>query len=507
MKLAIVIGITDYQNLDRLPACTNDARAFYNFLNQTISFEEICFVSPSSTGREAKKIISEFVDKYKSSNISELIFYFSGHGARFEEDFFYTFVDYKSEKREAGGLRNSELDGLIKTLSPEITVKIVDACNSGTTYIKDEESDVQKVYEKSAQDHQLKRLYFMHSSAADAKSWAGPEFSHFTLAILNSLLDKQGPVRYRDVVADVADAMPLIGAPTPTFVIQAHNTEVFVQMDSDLVDYLARQIKQDTPDSSSSKDQNETPSASGALPSHSPKVQTVLQLAEKLAEDIYCTEIEAKDNLQVLGDLLNSGKWPKALSELFTIDVRPLEVENVPNRSAIGRWIQEVKDDDIFAQPLYEDEAYSVEEYREIPRKPSTYGLMHDSMRIKQFFGEKEYKLEKVNKFRKVIAGFTYSVVPIFLPHQIWLRPRSASLETYVITVVFLYSRRSLNGFYAIEHLKMTGWDTTKQPVAQKFKHVSAPLKKKAQVATLINSVMEDVQQFVIGDVRARLGS
>lgn len=225
MKLAIVAGVTAYQHQSALTACTKDAETFRTLLEQTKSYAEVCFLEPDISGTAAKKKISEFVQKHKSQKVDELLFYFSGHGARFEDDFFFAFADFKSERKEVTGLRNTELDGLIRNLAPELTIKIVDACYSGSTYIKADDTELEPVLEKSAKDNQLKKLYFFHSSAAEEASWAGSEFSYFTYAFLESLSDQIGPVRYRDIMAAVADEMVRIKGPRPTFVVQADNTE------------------------------------------------------------------------------------------------------------------------------------------------------------------------------------------------------------------------------------------------------------------------------------------
>ena len=98
------------------------------------------YINENEAGTEIKRRIVEFVEKYKGKEINELIFYFSGHGERFNDDFFYLPSDFDRKKRHTTGLQNSELDVWIKTLSPQLCVKIVDACFSGTQYIKSESS-------------------------------------------------------------------------------------------------------------------------------------------------------------------------------------------------------------------------------------------------------------------------------------------------------------------------------------------------------------------------------
>ncbi|MCL1478042.1 MAG: caspase family protein [Marinobacter sp.] len=107
-----------------------------NVITDIKVIDDAVYLNKSPRAYEAKKQISDFVEKHKNTDIEELIFYFSGHGSRSEEDFFYVMSDFKESKKESTGLRNTELDGLIRTLKPKLTVKIIDACFSGTQYIK-----------------------------------------------------------------------------------------------------------------------------------------------------------------------------------------------------------------------------------------------------------------------------------------------------------------------------------------------------------------------------------
>ncbi|MGX2954469.1 caspase family protein [Shewanella sp. JL219SE-S6] len=228
MNLGIVIGVEKYKSdiFDDLVACKNDAKIFSDVLRNVKDFEEIIYLNENESGTEIKKNIVDFVEKYKDQNVKELIFYFSGHGERFNDDFFYLPSDFDRKKRETTGLRNSELDEWIKTISPKLCVKIVDACFSGTQYIKSESSQEMDL-KKSANKYGLNDIYFWFSSRENEVSYAGSEFSRFTESILTSLLDKSGEVRYREVMDAVADDFSNAGSSKPIFVTQSSNIEKF----------------------------------------------------------------------------------------------------------------------------------------------------------------------------------------------------------------------------------------------------------------------------------------
>ncbi|WP_397441088.1 caspase family protein [Polaromonas sp. UC242_47] len=511
MKLAIVAGVTAYQHLLPLNACTKDAEAFRVLLDETKSYAEVCFLPPDITGLAAKKMISEFVQKYKSQTVDELLFYFSGHGTRFEDDFFFAFADFKSDRKEGTGLRNTELDGLIRNLSPELTIKIVDACNSGSTYIKADDIDIAPVLEKSAKDNLLKKLYFLHSSDAEEASWAGPEFSHFTYALLESLTKQIGPVRYRDIMADVADEMHRISGPRPTFVVQADNTEVFVDMDTHLSDTLKQALGLKPANSgASSKDPEEDTQSSPSV-EQSPQEMPIAKLAALKAHDTFCSEEEAKLNLSKLNALVDETRWPTDIKDAFKIEFREVATNSLPNRVSIGRWITGLKEDSVFATPTYDTEKYTTEEYREVPKKPgsSSWSLALSSVTsLERMLGkDKEYKLEKVERQRQVLSGFQYTVDPVFVPRQIYFDPRLPSLERYAVTIILLFSRRNLNCLYAIEHLRLQGWDETISPEAKNWKQITVPLKDVEKINAMILALIAEVSEFISTDARSRLAA
>ncbi len=512
MKLAIVGGISDYSDQTKLEACANDAVTFRSFLEETKMYADICFLDFATTGIAAKKSISDFVQKHRNGPVEELIFYFSGHGDRVDDDFLYAFSDYKTDKRETTGLRNTELDSLIRNLAPELTVKIVDACYSGSTYIKGED-DIAPIVQKSAKENQLNKLYFFHSSAADQTSLAGPKFSWFTRALFESLVNLEGTVRYRDLIAAVADEMNLKGGPRPTFVVQADNLEIFTHMNPDLTSLLAKALAGPVAENGDGKDLD---GISGADIGNS-QVQeqsgplSLVQLAATQAKDAYCTQQEAEENIKLLLPLIDPERWPDQLKAVFELHAKEKHPSELPNRVAIGRWINGLKDDSVFAVPAYVTETYKVDEYKEIPKKPSSsfarsFAGSYRVPSMREILGEdKDYKLETVEKKRSVVSGFEYTVNPVIMPHVIFFKPKFPSLEEYSACFVLLFSRRLLTCLYSVEHLPLEAWSVTRSPKASHWKQQSVSLKNTEKIEVLAKSLMQEVCDFIEADVRQRL--
>lgn len=228
MNLAIVIGVSEYNSdgFDNLPACKNDAETFKCVIENVKKIDDLLFLNGAINGSYVKNEIAKFVDKNKSNKINEVVFYFSGHGERNNDDFLYLFSDYESTKVERASLRNSELDDFMRTLSPDLCVKIVDACYSGTRYIKGNDNGSDYIT-KSLKDNSIKNSYFLFSSGENEASYAGNEFSRFTESFLTSLTEIYGDIRCRDIISYIADDMSNKGEAKPVFVSQANSTEIF----------------------------------------------------------------------------------------------------------------------------------------------------------------------------------------------------------------------------------------------------------------------------------------
>lgn len=229
MNLAIVIGVDQYSSssFNNLPACKNDALAVKAVLEDVKSFQEILFLVDNEPGAIAKQEIINFIEKYKGKVVDELTFYFSGHGERIDNDFFYIFSNFERATKENTGLRNSSLDEWIKALSPKLFIKIIDACFSGTKYIKSSSTSLEKNLEKSAQKHEFEDIYFWFSSRENEPSYAGLEFSAFTESMLTAIADKTGSVAYTELMTKVGDDFSSKNGQAPVCITQAGHTEKF----------------------------------------------------------------------------------------------------------------------------------------------------------------------------------------------------------------------------------------------------------------------------------------
>lgn len=232
MKLAILIGNSDYENLKKLDSCINDLNVMELIINASKKFDEILkFENYNSS--ELKEKLSKNVSSLKDSPvINELFFYYTGHGTYKNSQFYYLPIDYSENHHKSTSLSNEELDQWLKEIKPEIVTKVVDACNSGINYIKsiDDETSEENLFEyldKSSLS--FNKCYFMFSSLIDQNSYIKDKISEFTKAFVESISNhNSSTIRYKDIIDYISDYFDKDNKQTPFFVTQSDFTEKFI---------------------------------------------------------------------------------------------------------------------------------------------------------------------------------------------------------------------------------------------------------------------------------------
>lgn len=505
MKLAIVIGVSEYQYDDfgNLPACKNDAELFKDVVSDVSNIDDLLYINASPKAFDAKKQLSEFVQKHKGKTIDELVFYFSGHGGRYEDDFFYIFTDFKESKKESTGLRNTELDGFVRTLKPKLFVKIVDACFSGTQYIK-AEANTRSELEKSAKDNQLNDIYFMFSSRDDRTSLAGPEFSKFTESLFTGLLDHTGDIRYRDLAAYIADDFNSNGLPKPIFISQADLVENFGVVTDNTQKLILKAF--------GLTEKPKEVDVQQPITTEPPAASSLVELVKKKADSDYCDKDTAMTRLAHLKDGFQGNNWPKDIVGIFEISVHQnIGPHSIPNCLRIGIWINENKSKDFFAVPTYKEDIYEVEEYKALPKKPSSSrysSIAALAMASSRLFGEHddtEYKLEKIKKRRQLVDGFSYSFENENNVLKLTLEPKYISVKPIVAYIVCLYSKTDLAIQYSYEFLKSTNWETRAHPICENWKVKKIKLKNEASISGAKDEIIKEISDWAIAEISKTL--
>jgi len=499
MNLAIVVGVSEYLNASTLEACDNDIAIMKNVLNKLDKYEDICFIGNSPKAYDAKQEIIKFIEKYKNTTINELFFYFTGHGYRNKNDFFYVFNDFNEQKIETTSLRNTELDGLIKNLKPTLTIKVVDACFSGTTYIKSNDETIEPIFRKSAQENEFNNLYFLYSSNSEEESLANKNISFFSESFFKSISQRQDSIRYRDIMAYIADDMSSNDYPQPIFITQADNTEIFGDINSDLFTYLGEKISRD-----------ETLINTENITDKIEKLdidKSLLTLIKNMSDEEYCNKNDGYKNIASLRELFGKEKWKKEIIDIFDIEILEWERE-IPNKKIIVNWLMKNSDEKYFVKPTYKDKVYYKNEYVEVPRKPNTRrGGLYASLSIRDILGEdeKDYKLEKVEKTKQVLESILFTAETPFEVLQLQFKPKYEAIENYSFILVPIFSRKYLVIFNSIELLEYTSWDKISSPKCEKWKVEKFILKDTNAINSFCTKAINDIEKYLLDDIKLKL--
>lgn len=241
MNLAFVVGVSRYSNIDDLPACRADAELLRKILRATNRYNQVVYYIDNTRSNHIKANMADFVRHHHRANIDEFFWYFSGHGQFSDGDFRYLLSDYDEERPMQTTLSNSDVDGFIRSLRPKLAVKVVDACNAGTSYVKDSNA-LRKHLNESRRE--FRNCYFMFSSLQSQSSYQNSELSFFTKSFCRSIaVTSAKEIRYKDIIDFVSDEFEGSQQQTPLFVNQANFTEKFASNVADLKLILPTELR------------------------------------------------------------------------------------------------------------------------------------------------------------------------------------------------------------------------------------------------------------------------
>lgn len=90
-RIAILIGVSQYDYEAVLPPCENDLRMVTDIIISTNKYDDYTVIGKSPKGSDAKSEIASFIRKHQNQEIEEVFFYYTGHGTRYSGDFLFVF--------------------------------------------------------------------------------------------------------------------------------------------------------------------------------------------------------------------------------------------------------------------------------------------------------------------------------------------------------------------------------------------------------------------------------
>ena len=434
-NIAIVVCISQYDTLDALPGCSADADKMHDLLKATGKYDSIS-VLRNERASKAKEQIREVVETYKSRDVNEAFFYFSGHGT-FESEatgLLLCCSDYTGSRRLSTSLQNSDIDELLRNLKPRFAVKILDACNSGVHYIKSSKG----LLEKSLSTSPFELLWFMASSETYQSSYASPDGSDFTLAFIEAATNSDiESIRYRDMQAYIADRF--VGSPqTPIFVTQCTGLEEFTTR-TDAIKRLSH---------TTSGPKTALAPLGTSKPGGKYDIISTFDALHK-------TEAEVLDATRRAQEHLTSPKllshYP-GLAEHFTHSSDfSQSLESLPRASLIAKWVTDKGlESSIFAKVRSETRKRKLSD-AEIAQKSLYSGLSLES----RLLGTKSH--DQYETFTAITGISTTHALP-FEAAKIYFTSTHPSLSGLAALVGLLHSTTELYVFTSVTRMKRAAW-------------------------------------------------
>lgn len=493
-KIAILVGVANYDYETSLPPCEKDLAMMTSIIRNTNKFDEYLVVGNSPKGGDAKSQIASFIRKYENTDIDEVFFYYTGHGTRDSGDFLFVFSDFIKDKIEQTSLRNTELDSMLKSLSPGIAIKVVDACQAGTEYIKSGE-DLEEILKKSS-SLSFKKTYFFFSSSSSESSIAVPDYSIFTKSFADAIVSYSGKaVRYRDLMAYISDDTKVTSRQTPLFIQQASNTEVFCDVSEDLTKAIIG--------AELTAEKEEEHLVESTQPEVTLDRKLIDVIKSKAAE--YCSEEEATNSLMILTDTIVNHRFGSILDELYEIEITlQNSYSGFTGIKSIGKWLSEEKEP-YFAKVISRQEEYEAKEKVELEEGyPGLFGSAYSMSRM--LGGQRKYEYKNVTKYRDVIEGIQLTATSPCCAIDITLSPKEQNLPWYKAFVIFVFSKSRLVLFYKNEKQREISWNQRETLNSQEWKTVHCSLKKVDDVRNAAITILSKIEEGIVSELASAFG-
>lgn len=234
MNLAIIIGVSQYQRATPLLGCWVVACNMRDLLVATGKYQRIITITHKTRAHQIKSRLKHIVEQYSQparEPINELLVYFSGHGV-FTHQVLLCCSDFDPLRPDTTSIQNSCLDDVFRTLRPRLSVKLLDACQSGEPYIK----SAQVVFKRAISPSRMPHFICMASSRYDQPSMATQLGSVFTTRWIRAVLRRpSGYILYSEIQQSVAESFRHDGRQRPYFVHQGHGQDVFARVNEQMI--------------------------------------------------------------------------------------------------------------------------------------------------------------------------------------------------------------------------------------------------------------------------------
>lgn len=464
MNLAILIGVSEYgKSLTNLPACKNDVNVIYELLTSSGKYTDILILNEDTTSQLAKERLTEFVKNHSISNhpISEIFFYFSGHGVFKDEEFYYILSDYEDSWHHKTSLSNNEIDDLLKTLNADLTIKVVDACQSGARYIKDtDESQFNKMLNGTKAT--FNNCYFLFSSQSTQSSFASDKISFFTKSLIDSIIShKTKQIRYKDIIDFINDDFKQQEiSQTPFYVTQCNFTEIFCEITEQLQKNI--QVKLGSFDIKKTHEDLDNE-----------KKLSIIDLIKQDSERYISSMHEVFTLFENNKKIIDEYQFSHELNELFDFEVlfETIRYNNVTKISSIAQFLSETKEN-----------------------------LFINIKRVKEKI-ENRLPINFLSRteYQEVIESYELTEDTPYNRILIIAKPRFPNLPRFTCNVIFAFSKTNFYFLYYLVRNEEVSFNKYKiAPNQVKWRHSVTTIKSPEKVEQSAKNIISEYDKFIL---------
>ena len=418
-NIAIVLGVDKYSEVSALPSCKYDAELMESFLTATGKYNVVRL--PNNVDKhKALELIGNALTG--GDKVGEVLFYFSGHGLQ-DSDMHYALYGTRLDAINSTCLNNAEVDAVVRKASPKLFVKIIDACQSGLSYIKDLGTVITE--DMTLQTKELGNCIFLCSSRATQSSYTGNPYSKFTKAIVDAVdYVSNQTVKYSDLQNYLSDTFGKEQSDqTPYFNTQCDGTEVFCEKTPQVVALLQKLKGEDQP-------------AASEVPTEADRVAAYLKRCREEQEvRVIMDEIVHLMEDQCLGDDLLS-----AFYEFSCESSAPYIHHSYREDRSIVKML--------YNRPISENLFVNIE---------------CTSVKQNSILGE------WYSTYKKEPISFTPSANHVPSVRAYHLKAKDKNLPDYVIPFVFVYSPTFFYVFTCTKQFLRKGWNEYEESQGTKY--------------------------------------
>lgn len=469
LNLAIIIGIKDYDTQQQLVASQKDARNMNTLLKATSKYDDILLLDSDRIECDTlKNDIPSFISKYEGKDIDEVFLYYSGHGGLLGEEFIYIPSDYDTSKPNLTSYKNSEVDDLLRRLTPKLAVKVIDACQSGEHYVKDVDQ-----YEKSLHSTKgrFQNCYFMFSSHDYQSSVTDLNMGFFTRAWFDAIdYCKSSPVKYRQITDYIADSFRTNKSQIPYFVTQGTSLEEFCPKTTDVINAI-----------------NSILTGKSATTGTKTNMVSPLVAAIKADADNYRTDDQICKILDGLKPQIESINLKGDLTSVFKMQFSFIEgLSDFRHKSEVGEWLKKKGKNTYKAS--YEQ--------KEMLEPNGLFQQLGEQKPIEQLFG---YLPSFPNYY---VSGFSVNIQLPYNVIKIDFISEFPNVGNYSGIITFVPSPTDVRFFYYLTRSNVTS--PIRNQTLASLATISCLYKSENEVVNGMGKILAKFQDTILEDLNAQ---